>query len=321
MPMSETTASDLSALHIEENRQELALLLQPLIQQAVRDAMPPDMGQVVTELRQARDELQQARDEIQEVKSKYLTAEQAEQSWQRYADKVADPLKTRLDQHLTDLNKEDERRHQAYIQRIAGAEQKAQQSEQRAVEVEKRTAALEATSEQRLKTLESKVERIDRDIENNVKKVADNAEAMNRTFLKFLGEYEKLAGENKQDIQKLKKDQVEADSRFDRVESGIRAAVDLATDVDRLAGKNFQTLNYAIVGNKELKTDGLVDQMKNLAKEQAELKAGLWWQTWIGRNPKKAFALSGAAFVGLVISVAFILGRPEVIAAFVQAVR
>lgn len=321
MPMNQTTEADLTALHSEENRQELALLLQPLIQQAVSAAMPADLAQVVGELRQARDELQQARAEILEVKTRYLTAEQAEINWQQYANKISDPLKTRLDQHLTDLNKEDERRHQAYMQRIAGAEQKAQQSEQRAVEVEKRTAALEATSEQRLKTLESKVERIDRDIENNVKKVADNAEAMNRTFLKFLGEYEKKTEENKQDIQKLKKSHDDADKRFERVESDVRSAVNLAENVDSLAAKNWQALNYAIVGNKELKTGGLVDQVNNLTKEQAELKAGLWWQTWIGRNPKKAFALSGAAFVGLVIAVAFILGRPEVIAAFVQAVK
>jgi predicted nucleic acid-binding Zn-ribbon protein len=302
MTMNQTTEADLTALHSEENRQELALLLQPLIQQAIRDAMPTDLAQVVTELRQARDELQQARDEILDVKTRYLTAEQAEQSWQQYANKISDPLKERLDQHLTDLNIEDERRHQAYIQRIAGAEQKAQQSDQRAVEVEKRTAALEAKNEQRFSEIDKKLASIRRDIDTSVKSVADSVKRVDSTFAKFIERSEKRIEKMEQnnsivarEVVDLQATRVRTEKRLDELQDdfgnqrqdvdGLRS--DIATKVTTTDLK-VKHIDNEISEIKQRQSNQTAEQAVVKAwviDIQVQTKAAFWLlNTWVGRG-------------------------------------
>jgi chromosome segregation ATPase len=292
--MEQSTETDLSALLIEENRRELILIFTPLIQQAVHAAIPQELTEAAVALKQTREDLRAARQEIQDIRAAYITAEQAEQNWQNYADKISEPLKKRLDQHLSDWNREDERRHSQYLQQIAGIEQKVQQNDTRVAENEKKIATLQATAQQQFDQIDRRLTRTETDIDKNIKKMADSANTMNLTFAKFLQEYETQAKANARNIEDLETAQGRTDKRLVDLQDdtgnlrqdvdGLRADIATKVKTTELTVKHIESETSEIKqrqSNQSAETELVKRRVMDI---EVQLKSALWLlNTWAGR--------------------------------------
>lgn len=114
----------------------------------------------------------------------------------------------------------------------------------------------------------------------------------------------------------LTAEQKELKQDIERVEEDQRKEAKIFQDTGWRVETSMEKMQAAVFGEGERNKPGY---KPGLVENVGLVLARTAWQGWITRHPRLAFMGFGASFVGLVLAVAFILGRPEVIGAFVQA--
>lgn len=179
--MNDTTTEDMELLLKEENIQTLTHIFTPLIQQAVNATGITD---AVAELTKAREELAAAREEIAEVKSKYITAEEAKKMGDGIGKAMSLPITESVNTHMAEMKEEDQRRNQAFDQRIGEINALVLTQGQE-------LASLSATSEQRFGQIESRLSKVESDIKTGVASVERNTRTLSRAVGQWLEENQK----------------------------------------------------------------------------------------------------------------------------------
>lgn len=343
------TTADLVSQQIEDIKREVTeTAVQSMVSQALealafkyeeRDRQRDEaMRQFLADQRQKMsDEYRQMRSDALTAIQDFATKEEVEAKAREYAAAYFAPLRSKWDEQVIDFNRETARRNQMLDQHMAEVKAVAVRAEQKSLENETKIEVHKAESEQRFKQIENRLTKAENTIETSIAEVTRISNSMHRMLGDWVAEGKRRDEKNDLIFKEFKEAQEQSAKRIEIIESDARGAVDLAKEVDSLASRNYQVLNHAIVGNKDTKTKGLVDEMEELRAEsraqleevrkeqkalsagQAALQTGLAWQAWIGRHPFISFQIAGMLFVILVIAVALILGRPEVIGALVNA--
>lgn len=303
----------------------------------------------------ALEELKKATEALEAAAAQYVTRTEVQTT---LVDGITDVVNRRFDE----LDKAGEERHALLVEQtearfaltatkeelsgvqLAGAENSAsitaikasQETWQAAIEA--RVARLE--SNQRQQATNIKV------MSQNTASMKEAVEAMQHTFTDTLERDAKRQTEvdrelalSKEVQAKLTETQTKDGKALRDMESAVRGAVDLAENVDSLAARNYQALNFAIAGNKDTKTPGLVDQVDNLVREtrtqiaemreeqkrvktrQDKIDEDTWWLTTIGRHPYRAASTVATVVVLVLITIAGIFGRPDIVEAIVRGAK
>lgn len=266
--------------------------------------------------------------------SKFVTREEVQST-------LLDNLTKQATERFDKMDADGEKRHAEFVkhyeQRLENLATKDEVAGVTATSAEnaQRLTVLEATSENTIKSLKERLDKVEdkqltldasiKDIRGDTEKIAANTKQTSETVVDFL--------------ERDKKRQEKVDQSIRDVESAVRTAVDLAENVDSLAATNYRALNFAIVGNKETKTPGLVDQMaefisttrmqvnelrdeqKKVKTHQDKIDADTWWLTSIGRHPYRAASTVATVIVLVLITIAGIFGRPDIVEAIVRGAK
>jgi hypothetical protein len=281
-----------------------------------------EMRQFLDEQRQQMaDEYRQMRSDSMGAMSAYATKEEVEAKAEEHAAAQFAPILTHWQEHLADYNRERQRTQTMLNQQTEKMLALAQTAENRSIENEKEIARMKGENEQRFGQIERNIGTLRRDIDDSVKSVADSVKRVDSTFAQFIARSEKRIDKIEANASTVARDVARTgkligdleDQRNEdikevrRIEGVVSRESNIVRDIEGRVILNMTQMNVALYGDEKEKEPGLVADMKTL-------KSGLWWQAWIGTNPRKAFLLAGAAYVVFLIVTAFVLNRPEIVA-------
>lgn len=303
----------------------------------------------------ALEELKKAREALEAAAAQYVTRTEVQTT---LVDGITEVVNRRFDE----LSQADEARHDLLVKQtearfaltatkeeLAGAVNAGAENSASITAIKASQATWQMAMEARVVRLESgqrkQAENIQK-ISQNTTIMKDAVEAIQHTFSETLERDKKRQTEVDTELAQVKEEQTQVketlvkDGKAIRdVESAVRSAVDLAEDVDRLVSKNYQTLNFAILGNKETKTPGLVGQVADLIREtrthidelreeqkkvktrQDKIDEDTWWLASIGRHPWRTVSVLVTVLVLVLITIAGIFGRPDIVEAIVRGAK
>lgn len=294
-------------------------------------------------LNEARESLAQevfnARTQIMSATADYITREEAERQAKEQVDKQFASWRTNFDTFTDDFNKESARRNQVLDLYMAEVKAVAVESQQKSIDNEKQIAAANAANDERFKQFETRLTKAETRIEGGVAKVEKNSTSMHRMVGDWITQSKTRDEKNDTIIKELKAGQELLTVKVTDLESKAQGAIDLAEDVDNRVGRNIDKLNYAILGNKETKTEGLVDvvqsiredyqrQMLELRGEQTAInkrqqayEKSTWYLTAMGDHPYRTMMGFSTIIILILITIAGIFGRPDIVEAIVRAAK
>lgn len=285
----------------------------------------------------ALEELRKATEALEAAAAQYVTRTEVQTT---LVDGITDVVNRRFDE----LDKAGEERHALLVEQtearfaLTATKEELSGVQLAGAENSASITAIKASQETWQAAMEARVVRLEsgqRKQAANIEKISQNTtgikdavEAMQHTFTETLERDTKRQAEVDRELALVKEAQTKTaeaqvkDSKaISDLESAVRGAVDLAENVDSLAARNYQALNFAITGNKETKTPGLVDQMATLNnaqrllnEKQDTLYRGLNWLTFLGT--RRGFLVIGVSYVAFLILTSFLLGRPDIVAGF-----
>lgn len=169
-----------------------------------------------------------------------------------------------------------------------------------------------ANLKDQIKAHEKKTDSNIQSIKASTNNIDTRTNVMQNSILDFIESNKQYRATVSARLDNLTTEQAAQKKDVERLETKQDADSSIIRDVDERVRTTQTGISTALYGNTQTKEPGLIADMKTI-------KSGLWWQTWIGMNPKKSAVIGAGLFVALVIAVAFIIGRPEVIGAFVDA--
>lgn len=308
--MDITTSDNLTEQKEAFTREVLETLVHPMVDQAG-----------AAWLAKLETEQVKTRTDITSAMKDFVTVDEFDRLSKQYTD-FLNRAEQKLDTNLEDRNKEDERRWLTLEQRINSISEVADSSNKRSLENETHIAAIKADTDARIKNLEarmSKLEDVQKAQSENITTMTRNTEAirnsvqtLSNTVIEQIDRDKRRQEEIDREINAVKDTLDDHAARTRVIDNDLRRESGIIRDIEGRVSLTMTSVQTALYGDEKEKRSGLVADM-------ATLNSGLWWQAWMGRHPYLTLQMIGAAYVIGLIVLAFIIGRPEIIAAMIPA--
>lgn len=184
-------------------------------------------------------------------------------------------------------------------------------------------ASITGTHGEAIDTLKKRMDGFEKQTNENIQSIksstqviSDRTTVMQNSIMEFIETNKEYRSTVSGRLDALTVTQREHRQDIERIEAEMRTESKIFQDTGWRVETSMQKMQNAVFGEGERNKPGY---KPGLVENVGLVLARTAWQGWITRHPRLAFMGFGASFVVLVLAVAFILGRPEVIGAFVQA--